>query len=60
VDWLYIVLVAVLLGVLLALWIGGMRVYLNGGFNIDFRRPRKPSRIRHAKGEFHPPEPPEG
>jgi hypothetical protein len=24
------------------------------------RRPRKPTRVRHAKGEYQPPEPPEG
>ncbi len=29
------------------------------GINLD-RRPRKPTRVRPAKGEYQPPEPPEG
>lgn len=29
------------------------------GMNMD-RRPRKPTRIRRAEGDYQPPEPPEG
>ncbi len=37
----------------------GMIAVTKIGINMD-RRPRKPSRIRKAKGEYQPPEPPEG
>ena len=47
-----------MLAALLALFIGCMRLYINRGY-ID-RRPRKPSRRRRVKGEYHTPEPPEG
>lgn len=48
-DWLYLVLVAVMLAALLALFIGAWRIYLNGGFNFE-RRSHKPPGIRRAKG----------
>ena len=60
VDWLYLALVAVMLVALLALFIGWMRVYINRGYFNTGKHRHKPSRIRRAKGEYHPPEPPEG
>jgi hypothetical protein len=55
VDWLGVAAVVVVLAVAIAGIVAVTRV----GIKID-RRPRKSTRIRRAKGEYHPPEPPEG
>ena len=60
VDWLYLALVSVMVVPLFALLIVAVRVYVNRGYYSRNRRLRKPTSIRHAKGEYHPPEPPEG
>lgn len=50
-----VVLVVVVLGIAVA----GIVVVTRVGINMG-RRPDKPTRIRRAKGEYRPPEPPEG
>ena len=55
VDWIGFAVVAASL----AVTIGGIFAVAKVGINFD-RRPRKPSRIRRTKGEYPPPEPPEG
>jgi hypothetical protein len=55
VDWAGIALIAVALAVVTAIVVGTVMLGINFG-----RRPRKPTRIRRAKGEYQPPEPPEG
>ncbi|HVC75211.1 MAG TPA: hypothetical protein VND96_01710 [Candidatus Micrarchaeaceae archaeon] len=54
-DWGAGAVVAVVLGIAIV----GVAAITKVGINID-RRPRKPTRIRRAEGEYHPPEPPEG
>jgi len=55
VDWMGLAVVAASL----ALVIGGIFAVTKVGINMG-RRPRKPSPIRRAEGEYQPPEPPEG
>lgn len=50
--------IAVVVAVL-AVAIAGIIAITRLGINLD-RRPRKPTRVRPAKGEYQPPEPPEG
>ena len=50
--------IAVVVAVL-AVAIVGIIAITKVGINID-RRPRKPTRVRPVKGEYQPPEPPEG
>jgi len=57
VDWLYLALVPVLLAGLLVLWIVGMRVYVNNAGRLPYLTL---PRIRRAKIDHQPPEPPEG
>ncbi len=54
-DWLGVALV--LVG--LAVAITGIAAVTKVGIKID-RGPRKSTRIRRTKGEYQPPEPPEG
>jgi hypothetical protein len=56
VNWLYLVLVPVMLAGLILLWIVGMRVWVNNAGRPELTLPR----IRRPKGGNHPPEPPEG
>jgi hypothetical protein len=55
VDWGAVVLVVVILTVAVVGIVAITRIGINLG-----RRPRKPTRIRRAEGEYQPPEPPEG
>jgi hypothetical protein len=55
VEWIAVAVVAAIL----AITIAGIFAVTKIGINMD-RRPRKASRIRRAKGEYQPPEPPEG
>ncbi len=50
--------IAVVIDVL-AVAIVGIIAITKMGINLD-RRPRKPTRVRPAKGEYRPSEPPEG
>ena len=45
--------------IVLVVAIGGIVAVTKVGINMD-RRPRKPTRVRRAKGEYEAPEPPEG
>lgn len=54
-DWAGIAVVAVALAVAIV----GIVAITKIGINLD-RRPRKRGRIHRAKGEYQPPEPPEG
>jgi len=55
VDWIGVAVVVAVLAVGAAVIVGVTKVGINFG-----RSPRKPSRIGRAKGEYLPPEPPEG
>jgi hypothetical protein len=55
VDWIAVVVVTAVLAITLA----GIFTVTKVGINMT-RHPRKASRIRRAKGEYQPPEPPEG
>jgi hypothetical protein len=54
-DWVGIGAIAATIAVAVVGIIAVTKVGINMG-----RRPRKRSRIRRAKGEYQPPEPPEG
>jgi hypothetical protein len=50
--------IAVVIAVLAAVIVGIIAI-TRVGINLD-RRARKPTRVRPAKGEYQPPEPPDG
>jgi hypothetical protein len=54
-DWAEIAIAAIILAVAIA----GTVIVTRIGIRVD-RRPRKRERIRRAKGDYQPPEPPEG
>ena len=58
-GWAGIAVVAAVLAVAVAVAIVGVIAITKLGVNLD-RRPRKPTRVRPAKGDYQPPEPPEG
>jgi hypothetical protein len=47
------------IAVVIAVLAVGIIAITKVGINLD-RRPRKPTRVRPAQGEYRPPEPPEG